>query len=166
METRRQQMTKGGGIDGYSNFMGDDDEYKDWYGVIGQSRDSRPLERSNFRVALNMLGGEGDNVRIERYGHWAVGWIEEVYVRPGTQEYTIAEGIKNSLADYPVLSDNDFSAEESEEANDVWAHCYNEQERIEYIRKNHSQFDFRDFADLRATVRGEYFTGYASELLD
>ncbi len=71
MKTRREQMTGGSGLDSYANFSGDDSDYQDWYGVVGQSRDSDALGRSNFRVGLKILGGEGDNVRVERYGHWA-----------------------------------------------------------------------------------------------
>ena len=41
-----------GALDGDHNFLGDDSEYRDWFGVVGQSRDSAALERSNFRVAL------------------------------------------------------------------------------------------------------------------
>ena len=97
MKTRFEQMTTPGCVDGYGNFLGDDDEdYRDWFGVVGQSRDSSELEQSNFATALVMLGGEGENVRVERYGHWAVGWIEEVYVRPGTSECRIAEKIEKN----------------------------------------------------------------------
>lgn len=38
-------------------------------------------------------------------------------------------------------------------------------ERVEYIRKHRSQFEFRDFADMLGCVRGKYFAGYASELI-
>jgi hypothetical protein len=164
MQTRQQQMTKGS-IDGYSNFMGDDDDYKDWYGVSGQSRDSQALERSNFKTALTMLGGEGENVLVARYGHWAFGWIEEIYVKPNTPQYDIACQIESSLADYPVLNDEDFSEEEMNEANKVWANCYDAKERIEYIRKHRNQFEFNNFSDLMNVIRGNWFSGYASELL-
>ena len=50
-------------------------------------------------------------------------------------------------------------------ADETWKNCYDEKERIAYIRKFHYQFDFRDFADLLACVRGKYFAGYASELI-
>ena len=108
MITRRQSMEKGG-LDGYNNFTGDDSEYRDWYDVIGRCRDSDALAESNFRVALRRLGGEGDDVRIERYGHWAVGWIEEIYVRPESAAFAIAEEIERELKDYPILDEDDLA---------------------------------------------------------
>jgi hypothetical protein len=165
MKTRYQQMTSGG-IDGYSNFSGDDTEYRDWFGILGQSRDSNCLERSNFEIGLKMLGGESETVRVERYGHWAVGWIEEIYVKPNSAAHEIAKEIESKLADYPVLNESDFSEKEINEANEVWKNCYSWKDRIDYIRKHYNHFDFTGFSDLMACVRGEYFAGYASELID
>lgn len=108
MITREQSMRRGG-LDGYSNFIGDDSEYRDWYDVIGRTRDSEAISESNFRVALRLLGGEGPDVRVERYGHWAVGWIEEIYVRPGSQACKTAEEIRERLDDYPILDEEDLS---------------------------------------------------------
>lgn len=165
MKTRHEQMTSGG-MDSYSNFSGDDSKYKDWYGVIGQSRDSNALERSNFKITLKKLGGESDNVRVERFGHWAVGWIEEIYVKPNTEEFKKAEEIEKSLITYPVLDEEDFSTEEMTEASEVWKNCYSWQERIKYIREHKSQFEFNDFAEVLSCVRGQCFIGYASELIN
>lgn len=165
MKTRKEQMTIVGTVDGYQNFMGDDSYYQDWYGVIGRSRVSDILEECNFEVALDMLGGEGENVRVERYGHWACGWIEEIYVRPETEEYNIACKIEKSLEDYPILDEEKFSEMESAAANEVWRDCYSIRDRIEYIREHRSQFDFNSITSLREVIRGEYFNGYASEIL-
>ena len=164
MRTRYEQMTSKA-LDGYNNFLGDDTDYRDWFGIVGQSRDSGARERSNFRVALQMLGGESDNVRVERYGHWAVGWIEEVYIRPNTKEYAIACEIETALSDYPVLDESDFSNEEQEEAMETWKHCYNPKERIAYIREHKNQFEFDSFSELMSNVRGDSFNGYASEIV-
>lgn len=164
MRTRKEQMTSGG-MDSYSNFIGDDSDYQDWFGILGQSRDSDVLERSNFEVGLEMLGGESDTVRVERYGHWAVGWIEEIYVKPNSKAHKIAKEIETKLAEYPILDENRYSEMEIDEANEVWQNCYNDKERLEYIREHRSEFDFTDIADIRSCIRGEYFGGYTSELL-
>jgi len=58
-----------------------------------------------------------------------------------------------------------LSKVEEEEAQRVWRECYSTSERIEYVRRHSSQFDFRSFSDLLGCVRGRYFAGYASELL-
>jgi hypothetical protein len=40
-----------------------------------------------------------------------------------------------------------------------------EKERIAYIRKHRSEFEFADLRDMLSCVRGNYFAGYASELI-
>lgn len=142
-------------------------EWPDYFGAgVGQHRDSDALTRSNFRVMLKELGGESDTVHIVREGHWAVGWIEWIAIHESdAKALEIADGLKASFEGYPVLSDDDFSELETEEANQVWADCYDAAERVAYIRKFRSQFEFHDFGDMLACVRGKYFAGYASELL-
>lgn len=164
MKTRYEQMTSGG-IDGYSNFIGDDSDYRDWFGLLGRSRDSGCLENSNFNTAVKMLDVDKDNYRIESYSHWAVGWIEEIYVKPGTKAYDIAVEIENSLSDYPVLDDEDFCEREHADALEIWQNCYDVEERIEYIRNHRNQFEFRNYSDLRQCIKGEHFCGYESELI-
>ena len=157
-----------GSLDSYDNFMGDDSDYKDWYGFVGQSRDSLPLERSNFQVVtaeLERIDPGGDDWFSASYGHWAVGWIEEIYVRPGSKCQDYAEEVAKALADYPVLDDEHFSEVETEEANKTWQNCFNDSERLNYIREFRDQFEFDNFADMRSCVKGEYFAGYASDLI-
>jgi len=151
-------------LDSLSNYIGPTD-FDDFECVLTQSRDSDALSRSNFKVALEMLGGESENVRIDRFGHWACGWWESLAVKPNTPEYAIAKDIESRLSDYPVLDESDYCELETDEANETWKFCFNESERVKYIRDNRRQFDFRSFADLRSVVRGEYFNGYASGLL-
>lgn len=115
----------------------------------GVNRDSDALTRSNFRCCLAALGGESETVEIHRFGHWGAGWFEVILIDPvDAARVKVAEGIEASLADYPVLDEQDFGEEETQEANEVWARCYRAKERIAYIRRYRSQFDFSDFADL------------------
>ncbi len=140
----------------------------DWLVVVGQNRDSNALDRSNFAVAVESMGPldpEDKDHAIRRFGHWACGWFELLLVRPDTACAKEGASIEAALADYPVLNEEDFSAEEQGEADEVWRNCYREAERIEYIREHRSQFEFRSFADMLGCVRGNYFAGYASELL-
>lgn len=133
---------------------------------VGQSRDSDCLERSNFACMLQALGGESETVIVVRESHWACGWVEWIAVHATDETaLAIADDIKGKLDDYPVINEDHWSELESEEADQVWADCFNPTERIAYIRTHRYQFDFRDFADLLACVRGKYFAGYASELL-
>ena len=137
---------------------------------VGQHRDSDALTRSNFAVMLNRLGGESDVVTVVRESHWAVGWVEWIAIEAdGTPEsdkaLQIADEAKESLEDYPVLDEEHFSETEQEEADQVWANCYDWHDRINYIRDHRSQFDFHDLSDMIGCVRGQYFVGYASELI-
>jgi hypothetical protein len=113
-------------------------EQGEWLVVpVIQTRDSRSLERSNFKTALEMLGGEDDTVEVHRFGHWGPGWYEIIIVSPYDKDKVkVAEEIERSLEDYPILDEDDFLELELEEANEVWCNCYNLQERIELCAEN------------------------------
>ncbi|WP_407156326.1 hypothetical protein [Bradyrhizobium sp. STM 3557] len=133
---------------------------------VGQSRDSDALERSNFRSMLKAIGGESETVQVVRESHWAVGWVEWIAIHQDDETaLRKADEIKGALEDYPVINEDDWSEEETSEANDVWRDCYSVAERVKYIRDHRSQFEFHDWQDMRACVRGDFFAGYASELL-
>jgi hypothetical protein len=141
--------------------------WPDYYSSsVGQSRDSSTLERSNFICMLRALGGESDTVLVIREGHWAVGWVEWIAIhQDDATALAIADEIAAGLEDYPVVNESHWSDLEMEEANDVWRDCYRPNDRIDYVRRNRGQFDFRDYSDLIDCIRGKYFAGYASELL-
>lgn len=132
---------------------------------VGRNRDSGPLDESNFAVALKMLGGESATVEVQRFGHWGPGWFEIILVAPESLAHMQATGIEASLADYSVLDDMDYSQREHDAADKVWKQCYRDKDRVKYIRKHRSQFEFRDLRDMLGCVRGSHFNGYASELV-
>jgi hypothetical protein len=139
------------------------------YVGLGQHRDSDTLTRSNFQVAwerLKPLSQDGD-VLIVRESHWAVGWVEWIAIEQDN-EAAVAEAdrIAGKLQEYPVLDEDHWSNLEHEEANQVWESCYKPSDRIDYIRQHRSQFEFQSLSDLIGCVRGKYFAGYASELLN
>lgn len=142
-------------------------EWYDYYSSgVGQSRDSDALERSNFASMLKQLGGESDTVLVVHEGHWAVGWVEWIAIHKDDHKaLVIADGVREALQDYPVIDEDHFSQTEEEEAQEVWTHCYNENERIRFMRKHTIDHHFESFGDLRDVVRGKYFPGYASDLL-
>jgi len=109
---------------------------------------------------------EAATVLVVSENHWAVGWVEWIAIHE-SDKAAIAESerIESALESYPVLDEEDFSDREMNEANEVWRDCYNPLERIAYIRGHRGQFEFHDFADLLNCVRGNYFAGYASELI-
>jgi hypothetical protein len=141
-------------------------EWPEWYSFLGRSRDSDALERANFDAGLKAIGGESETVKIIRESHWAVGWVEWIGIHEtDADDLKIADKIKGKLGDYPVVDEELFSQYETDEANETWRNCYRPKERLNYIRKHRSQFEFRDFKDLLSCVRGNYFAGYACDLL-
>lgn len=141
-------------------------EREDWLVLsCSRNRDSDCLEESNFAVALERLGGESETVEVHRFGHWANGWFELILVAPNSDALKEAEAIEAVLEDYPILDEGELSQREYDEADRVWRMCYTNAKRLEYIRDNRDQFEFSSFADLLGCVRGNYFSGYASELL-
>lgn len=160
----RDIVSNPSGFDSLSNYTGHVPE-SEWLCLLTRNRDSDCLTESNWRCALEQLGGESDEVEVFRFGHWACGWWEALAIREGSPQADVAREIHASLSDYPVLDEGDFCELESEEANRIWADCYRKSDRIDYIRRNRSQFHFASFADMRACIRGDYFSGYASELI-
>lgn len=148
---------------------------KDYFGAawseyyragFGRHRDSDCLTESNFRVALKALGGESETVLVIRESHWAVGWIEWIAIHESdSKSLRIADGLIDDLESYPVLNEDDWSELEQEAADETWRQCFTPSDRVEYIRKFRDQFEFHNFRDVLACVRGQHFAGYASELI-
>lgn len=102
-------------------------DHSDCYVGLGQNRDSDALTRSNFRVSLEMLGGESlcecENARhckcavqVVRDSHWACGWIEYILVHESASDkIKILNDIAEELDVYPVLDESDWSQEEENE---------------------------------------------------
>lgn len=90
------------------NYCGPD--YPTTISVVGQSRDSGLLEQSNFRSALELLGGESETVLVVRDSHWAVGWVETLRVEL-SDKVAIKKAceILAALENYPVVDDDDYS---------------------------------------------------------
>ena len=102
------------------NYIGQ--TYYDHFVVIGQHRDSDSLTRSNFQVALKMLGGESEQVGVIRSTHWAVGWVEAIMVHESASKELLetAQEILESLEQYPVLDDDHWGQLEHDELYDYW----------------------------------------------
>lgn len=108
-----------------------------WYGYypfLGQSRDSDALERSNFRCGLARIGGESGTVLVIRDSHWAVGWIETIYIHESDADaLRKADEICAALANYPVVDESDWSDLEWSEAAEYWQRC-SVRDRMNMIR--------------------------------
>ncbi len=121
---------------------------------VGQSRDSDCGEASNFDAMLKLLGGESDTVVVVRERHWAVGWVEWIAIyHLDSKALQVADEAAARLEDYPILDEDDYSQREYDECERVWSDCFNEGERIRYLRKRHCTSGFRE---LRAAVQGDW----------
>ena len=88
---------------------------------LGRHRDSDIITESNFNVALERLGGESDTVKVVRESHWAVGWVEWIAIHESDNEaLELARDMVDSLNDYPILNESDFSGREWDAAHEYW----------------------------------------------
>lgn len=90
----------------------------DWFVLLCRDRDASIIGESNFATALKSLGGESDTCEVRRFGHWAVGWIEHIFLHPSREKE--GEEIEGALANYPVLDDSDLSEREQETVLPTW----------------------------------------------
>lgn len=106
-------------------------ERQDWLVLpTSRTRDSGVLDESNFTAALELLGGEGEDVEVHRFGHWACGWFEVILVCPDTDAAIKAEEVEACLENYPVLDEDDYSEREWTLACETWE-AYNLRDKIQ-----------------------------------
>jgi hypothetical protein len=87
-------------------------EWEGYYAApVGRSRDSDPVEASNWREQLKRLGGEsddGESVVVVSENHFLVGWVEWVAIHETAHDaLRIADGIAEALEGYPILNEDD-----------------------------------------------------------
>ena len=87
----------------------------DWFVSLAVTRDADVLDRANFAELLDRLE-DVNEWTIERSGHWAVGWIDVIVVKPGSDAVAIVEQAQREIADYPVLDDERYSEMETDDA--------------------------------------------------
>lgn len=94
---------------------------KTWGFTFAKHRDSGLLEQSNYEVIKKDLEERfSEDVQSEHFGHWAVGWIDELAVRMLDKKGKItAAGMaalewQEKLADYPVADEEDYSERQTE----------------------------------------------------
>jgi hypothetical protein len=96
-------------------------------GPVGQLRDSDALERSNFAAARAILDAAGARYDAVTFGHWAVGWVEDIAYDAGDPATVAAvEGIAARLADYPCLDELEWSRLEWADAHPDGRYCYSD----------------------------------------
>ncbi len=113
-------------------------QYETHARVLTVHRDSCALDRSNWTVISKELleMPDSDNpdeiadVYDARSSHWAVGWIDELFVRVYDAQGNLTPQIHRAfewfvkLSDYPVADESHFSEVETEEFFDTLTNCW------------------------------------------
>lgn len=93
----------------------------DWLVVCSRHRDSRSIEISNFSVAQGKLTEqENDDVDVVGSGHWAVGYVEALIVKPGTPSAALAEQLHQRIRDNIILDEDDVTQHENATYDEAW----------------------------------------------
>jgi hypothetical protein len=95
-------------------------------GPVGVHRDSDALARSNWAVVSgDLVSRFPESVQVVRFGHWAVGWVEELAWDASTPAVVAAvDAWRERLANYPVADEEHFSETETEESLEILRECY------------------------------------------
>jgi hypothetical protein len=97
-----------------ASYWGDRGE---WIIAYTKTRDADILDRANWESFLERLAdANADDWTIETSGHWAVGHIDFLIVKPDTDAATIAKTARAELDEYPVLDDELHSRMEYDSA--------------------------------------------------
>lgn len=137
-----------------------DDTQLDKLYVCAKHRDSYLIEVSNFDCIEKEFEDLGDEVI--RFGHWAVGWIEYLIVDDTSKNREKLSKIYKDLDNYPVYDEGHWVELQYEEAQDIWEKCYDERERLEFVREHQSSFQFDNMEQVLDCIRRGGFYGDAS----
>lgn len=131
-----------------------------------QHRDSGILARENYAAMCRRLeeadGKEaetpGSCIQTIHQGHWCVGWVEWLTLKPDAPQKVKDAAIKafHDLEDYPVLDEDAYDEAEEKEAEEIWKDSYSPSERAEWIRANHDRcVTYDTFGELREVLKGD-----------
>jgi len=142
------------------------DDRDDWRVMpVMQTRDSGPYDVSNFETAQKILDDSKADYEVHRFGHWGPGWFEIILIDPSSAHSMTAAGeIVCSLADYPVLDEDDLSDREYEDFLESWSSwgCR------DFIRSLTKQFTLKDEAQnlldaIDIDIMREFYMEHANE---
>jgi hypothetical protein len=144
----------------FADFAGFD--RREYFMGLSQHRDSDTLTRSNFRSMLARLGGESETVLVIRDSHFLVGWVESIYIHESdAAACATANAILDRLADYPVVSEDDWGTLEFDVACEYWQ-SMRVKERLHYCQKH----DISPFAARRDELPEDPAGELVSDLAD
>lgn len=141
------------------NYIGERLEKNRYAEVYTRYRDSRLLERHNWAVITEDILEDyidGETLHIIRHRCWASGWIEWVLVDTQKASEKLMAAITELWRDldaYPLLNEDQYCEKEWDFASNWWNEFYDNEERIELLRKN-PDHDATSFYDLLLMAKG------------
>lgn len=119
------------------NYGGED--MSEYYICYSRTRDSGPLERSNFECISKEFDIDEDTYENAagtvincHFRHWACGWIDAIMIHESDEEAVLkGNDIKSKLEQYAVYDDSHFCDLQTDEAVAYWAGM-SYRERIRY----------------------------------
>ncbi|WP_164102247.1 hypothetical protein [Candidatus Laterigemmans baculatus] len=107
-------------FESFAWFRRDDiDDPENWAIIYTHNRDSGLLDQSNAAAIAKALEPFEGDVVFESHSHWAVGYVDGFSIRVFsngeiTDAFRRYHELSESLADYPVLDETDYSSRELE----------------------------------------------------
>lgn len=149
--------------------------------IATRTRDSDVLTESNWVTAGKMLCEAAGLDSVPAYcerdpfppvydwraGHWGCGWIEYLMVAPDAPEVVLqcAADILDSLSDYPILDESDFSEREEQARCERWKDA-DIRERLDYIESANKYGDKISIFAARHDYPPNSDTGAMDEILN
>lgn len=112
------------------------------------------LDRANHDAILDRL--PPNSYRIQRSRVQVSGEIVRIVIDPHhPSAASIARDILAELEDYPILDDDLHSEYEYEDAEHVWSECFNDHERLEWLRDHQPLNPSLPLSFVLAAARGD-----------
>jgi len=106
----------------YAHYYGDRPEWL-MSPDLGTYRDADLITQSNFEVLTKWLqntDSKNETWTEESSRHWAVGYMANVLVKPGTRAETILRDATKAITEYPVLDEEHYWDLEFSECELFW----------------------------------------------
>jgi hypothetical protein len=133
------------GVHEGASFHIDRDEFtSNWYALpFSRTRDAEALELSNYTVITDdLMETHPEAFEVHSFGHWAVGWVERLYVR-ADDALAIRDAQKwaDALASYGIADEEHYSATEYEQNHPSETECYSSDPECGCVKNTHSCAD-------------------------
>jgi len=126
------------------------DTYEEFYIFMSITRDSDILEESNWKSFLRDYPEGFDEetnkgILITRASHWAVGWVDTIYIHESDYELLkICDKIREDLDNYPIYDEEDYSTREC----DAQEESVRDEIKYQWLNKQYEDIDEKIIDDM------------------